>query len=1051
MRKLLYIFYLISLLLAAGCSVDEPRMMPGADGNTTINLLIPSSEMALANTRGVSTPHGDRLADEAKIHTLAVVGFNSNNRHFFFELTSDMAEEVDNVYRSYKLSVEPGTYSLYVFANYGDLFSGNTSLLNKLKADGEDTTLENTIKNLPYTFSSLPSTGAGLPMAGTASASPSEGQNLQVRVDLKFLCSKVRLTVIYQDQNASLAVGNHDAVKVAEKVSCFEGVNVTGVNYSTKTGIGSPVKYALNDEDKDRSFDNWVKRYENINDDPVEKLAGNGETSSETCFAWQNTVYLPENLSTSAENQTYLNLQLGGKTQRINIGCDSDDNSHNSNTGGQLKRGNFYDIVAVVKADGDITYSWKVIKWEAELISVQLAGISRLFLAKTKIDTVSGEYPVEFYYESDAPNLIFSSTQYDGKDLFQITEDKDNQVIKVAVHPDQPLGNLITAEGMGFWVISGSIQKFVAVTKVDLRRYLRLLPESNNVMIRNIVNEPSYSTYYEFSTNSTGLSLTIEKLSNDNTSKGYAAATGNDPAKGVTIQVLNADRSKALTEEKEFKTIADVNTLLATIPQDTKAGVIKITIYDPTDPDYFAKDISAEFKATADGISTPKKAELRISPNPTVYTIHFKAINDGTWSSPHIYVYQPLEYDGLPVYDQQKSGYDERAYNWLEYSFTGNRAFKGWKSDGGDIADLTGTPRTIYTADGTPVEGYSVDWNDGHADIEKDNYYTTVTLVDKSKSYCTDCQSSPKPSWPGMGMTKEEDGWWKIEIPLLAKPDKALVMFANDHSRKEGDYERQRYPGQGVPGIPLPNYSDREAWYLYDADRGGANCSFSDDRRDAYPALPEQTLVVRIPTNDLEGQEYLYFRDGKDNHAYFGDYNNCIKANGTKDGYIYWKVKIALTRKVEPAEAITKSNSSGTEGEYKYNMNGCIKETSSSLKKAYGADILYTVTKYKYVIKGDAFDGGWDKNYDLTWTGTDWKIEGLATTNNKNFGIVKLNYSSGDQADYFTTENKSNTSVGIGTYKCASKGDSDNNFWTTVSGDLNYYFNPITKQLTISR
>lgn len=825
-NKALYTLLAAGLLTLGACSTDEPMTLPGADGSTAIDLLIPAPDMAHANTRAVDNAHGDRLASEGTISRLAVVGFYKEGtalRHFYTEFTQDQATAVNDVYRSYRLNVVPAEYTLYVLGNIDMASSG---LLNELKGTATASDLESRVAAMTYAYDALPQASAGLPMARKTSATVAEHQQKQVVVQMEYLCAKVRMTVLYNNAYGSTKPFAIDAMDVCDAYSPTGIFNPsTGAGKKTFTDAGTGAHYRWDAPDAEQELDYWTAMPAE-GDDPLDKFSEKLTGDSWTRFAYQNTVYIPE-CKGKGGDATHLLLNAGDLKARINIGCDNA--THTDNLPGDIERGNFYDVVAMVDG-GEVTYSYRVAPWTVQNMAVQLAGQSRLFLSQTSIEMMDGDNPVEIYYESDAPMLTFDipTVKYEGMTeelpLFEVRENKRDHLLVVTINPDLPINTQIM-EGTGFWVISGNITKFVEVKKVDLRPYLRLLPTAQSVSVGNIANEAYYRVYFDYATNAEGLSMKLASYTNTNRSKDYTDATG------LYLEICGSDSvpvTRKMTLAAGLDLMAADNLLPGKVyPND---GFIRMTLQDPTNSNYYAKQIKATFNATVANDAAPaRNAELTIEPNPTVYTIHFKAINGVEWGYTHIYVYQALYMtDGYPVFGS--SG--DSNINWIEYSFTGNRAFKGWKSEGGTIDDLTFEPTNFNDGGGSPVKGYHVgsSWGDpGKNEGIGDAYYNRVTLIDYTQSDCSDCkQNKLNNLWPGMGMTKEEDGWWKIELPLLAKPGSALIMFNNGH------YEGARYPASGVPGIPLPDYSDREAWYLLDQARGGDKCSFSDDPRESY-------------------------------------------------------------------------------------------------------------------------------------------------------------------------------------------------------------------------
>lgn len=877
-RKFLHTFFTICMTLGGvslltGCSDEDIPYMPGADGRTTLNLLIPSTQMAYANTRAeeiANTAHGEKTADEGKIKTLAVIGFyteNNNTEKFYAELTNETATTVDAVYRSYKIAVKPAPYNLYVLANIDVPQTLKDNLKDKNYSKVSE--LEDAVKLLSYSYTTgsgssttlnLPTANNGLPMAANVKAQLSEGENKNVVIPLEFVCAKVRLSVIYDKafgETAKFQITGSQLSDIYSPTTIFPDADNdatlgTGNKIAGPFALPTVSHYPLTTEEANMTLPQWLdysdSKYSSSNPDPLDKLATGKQaltgTSGWTQFGWQQTAYIPQCVGKSADDITTLTLKTPKGDKSIKIGCDAEGHT------GKIERGNFYDIVAMVTAGGDVTVQWKVESWTPVDMAVYLAGMSNLYLAETHIcksepTALSGANPVEIAYETTGPALSFDIPSVDLSQLdpnitgtmplFSVEEDSDNGVIRVTINPHLPddlvyQGDISDKVDNSFWVISGNIRKQVVVDYIDLSKYLRILPKDMNLSISNISSTQTAPTYYfDYATNAANESTPLDLILTEYTN-GNSIQYGKDDqhTSGVYLTVCDANKV-ALTKPIPMTVgtsinLTDTSYLLDNITEIPDDGYIGLTILNPSDPHAFAKTISGTILAEAGGLSA--QAEFTINPVPLVYTIHFQTSE--TWELPHVYVYQPLEYNGYEVY-----GYSNgKNLNWLEYSFTGNMAFVGWMKDGGNETNLSGNPVSLTDGGGSAVTGYlKSDWGDPGLQktfMDSKKYNKGVTLVDKSKSGCTSCRTAPNLLYPGYGMYLETiagQDWWTVELPLLAKPGKALVMFSDTHNGK--DDKEHRYPAGGVPGIPLPNYSDREAWFYYNPN--DADHEFTDN------------------------------------------------------------------------------------------------------------------------------------------------------------------------------------------------------------------------------
>lgn len=873
MRKLRHIFSFIlpALLLLSSCS-DEPYITPPGvkgDGSTILNLMVPSASMAreYGKKRGATATRADHMeyaelaAGEAYIGSLSVMAFYNDHdgerRHFLAELSNFNAEPIDDIYLSYPLNVPAGSYDLYICANV-DIPADIKNRLKDLESDSD--TLEEDVQKI--NLSELPTLADGLPMFCHKQIDVEEGNETRAEAQLNFACAKVRLTVLYNSSSAdgddafSKSLGADKKMQMtgltAKNVYTYSPLfadggtrNATAATYdkSVSNVAASEGHYPLSLSSSEIS--NLSTYPSNGQVDPLDGIPNNPFTAAELPkekFAYQAVCYLPECSGiTNASYRTSLNLgaSLEGVEQdpyEFELGC-FNQGAEISDCGPGLQRGHMYDIIARIVEGGQVVVAWRDFGWNPVDLSVTLAGNNALRLGKTKIAEVTGEKPGYVLYETKSPTLTLTSDVADnGQPYFLLYQNRATGTIEVRVNP--ALGKTGVIENIGFWVQAGNIRKYVLVEKLDLTNYVTITPASQTIYISSIANEKEYQMDFQYGTNMDDIVLSLSSVSNGNTNT-FKDASG-EPRFYATIRTFDGEDYYTLTKEIEIKN-GQINLSSYLKNADDvypQGGLVTITIKDPTQQSFYAKEISGKITITAkkDGDTKSATASFNIKPNATVYTVHFKAIGsdnfnwDGTGSeAPHMYAYQPLEYkDRLVLSSQDNNG------NWIEYSFTGKVAFKGWKEDGGDVDNLSSYSSIDYW--GTTIEAYKV-WGNALAngDFPTDKY-NVVELLPSSftdKITCSACKDARKQKWPGVEMQAEGNGWYKVELPLLAKPNKTLIMFAKGHNNGD-NYEPYRYPGNQVPGIALPDYPGREAWYLYDKDKGGASCSFSDYPRESY-------------------------------------------------------------------------------------------------------------------------------------------------------------------------------------------------------------------------
>lgn len=983
--------------LVSSCAVDEPFTLSDdwQDG-TTLDILIPSTSLARRSgmTRADNPySHSDGAAvaeNEGKIKTLTIIAFytgkDNAKHHFYREVNPEEGVATGEAYVKYAFYVEPGDYKVYVLGN----INLGSSILSALKSDlqkdnPEEDDLEARVKNLAHLYVDdkgnyvAPTTTDGLPMATVVPKTVKENESNAITANMEFLCAKVRLSVIYDNaygekfQINDVTGSNLYPASFLFPDELKEGTTFSDEKYTTPLTstdvMATSAHYTLSDDIQKATLSELAAIPESGEADKLDFSASDllSLLPAES-FVWQGVAYLPEYLGKSGSDRT--TLTVNGKNDHsyeFKLGCEAGDSNYDGD-GINLQRGHYYDIVAKVADSGEVTFAWDFMAWTPENLSVQLSGNTELYLGQTVIDSMTGEDVVEIAYSTTAPRLTFESqiNEEYGVAYFILKQNTTDGTIQVSVNPNLPNGEY---DDVYFWVYAGSIKKKVVVNIVRVSDYLRFLPAEQVVYISQIANETSHYIYFEFATNIDGLNLSIESVTNENTNKN-----------NFTVAVCDLDENQTLIESfgvvsasQNFISsgkISDTNTTI-------KGGYIRFEIDNPTDVSSFSKEIVVNMKATATGDNgtLSETTKLRIIPNALKYTIHFKAVNgsvtdsDGNptvlsqsnaaWDYPHIYVYQPLEYNGYPVYGNTKD--KDYKINWLEYSFTGRLAFKGWVKDGGVVADITDRQvGSVKIAGNNYVQGYTLDsdWDDpGQADDYKNDnnkarYNSDINLLGNFETSCTKCESDIKTLWPGIGMQKEEDGWWKIELPMLAKPGKALVMFtaSHDHDGKDAN----RYPTDGYPGIPLPNYADCEAWYLYDEALGGDNCSFSDDRRDSYPAAPvipdiTESIVLRAPKNssDTYISSTLYIWDI--NGSKLLDAHPGTAASTSSDGNYYcWSFSYTHQQTVSINDLIsgflfTNGDSNTTNSDISWSGHHS-EVTDATTKDLYGSpDRLFTI------------------------------------------------------------------------------------------------------------
>ena len=379
---------------------------------------------------------------------------------------------------------------------------------------------------------------------------------------------------------------------------------------------------------------------------------------------------------------------------------------------------------------------------------------------------------------------------------------------------------------------------------------------------------------------------------------------------------------------------------------DTGMGTLTVTLDEPYEPANFPVEQTLTFDYSASytwGIKTWSDTDqslVRIIPNAQTYRLHFRPVDD-SWTNPHIYVYEPLyapdgtevlitggrgliyngqkkDFWGTPNADVNNPKNDLLGENALQYSFTGKRTFLGWQGEGGTIE----TPKTYYYNgnehywDGDYYFSLKYlqfdNWNNGNGAQSAYNWDIDY-VAQEFRNECSECNmSAPKghnnvdtenPSdgynykWPGVAMKEdpENPGWFYFDLPALAKPGKALIMFAEGHDGPKGTVEEckpKRYPAHMVPGVPLYDYADKDGWFLYDYLKGDDN-GFVDDK----PEIADlQTTTYRIHVPSGNKGIHVWIENGNNDTAItqWADAQNGNLLNDSEGAYFEFTIKGSL-------------------------------------------------------------------------------------------------------------------------------------------------------------
>ena len=752
------------MIAAPSCSDDTDLPAVSTDGDTVITLHVPNPSVAESSRSRAAgddpAPSDDITTAEGAIKSLWLLAYDTKgSNHVVKQLQS--SGEVSSGYTTYSIQFTPGSYRFYVVANIDSYIDKSVSAA----------TAEDELKAMILRFSpeKLPNLADGLPMAclhdeideadadGIVTIAP--GEKKQVHADMRFLCAKVRYTILFNNTNGGFSYDTFGDHSIS-----FTGASATGV-------IASTTLLPAESSSTEGSFD--------LDKVPLESVDYVDETVT---GAWQGTVYLPENLSTEKKSLTtlLLNATLDGSEAalRYTITLPSPEKVTSTEKPGSLQRGHFYDLTGRVTSLGDrLDLTAEVKDWTLLQLVYDIHGPYFLHVEKTEVKVQSGVETL-IKYDTDAGELQFESDKLDDKDLFvfsTVTGEDGEKYISVNVNPEIP-ASYREVESY-FYIKAANLRKRIEVKPARLNPFLNVTPTEIEINVREYISSGEYSAEIpiSFTTNLDNVEIS-----------GF----------GAWDSSISLDGDKTTTE---------------------KTGTNNLLLTGMNGGDFWKSEhtLTLTYTATTGGTRIEETVTITVKPNILDYIIHFHAPTN--WTTPHIYVYQCLQfpadladYNGIPYSDRRSKpvGYDGD-HAALEYAFTSKIAFKGWFGYGGpEINDPYGDGKyenSFFVFNGT---SYNASLSDSDGRYHKNMDFSSDHR--KKIEACSYCKDGNNDLYPGICMIDEGNGWWKYTLTGIATPGKALIMFGDGHTYKD---VMNRYPGKDEVGIPLFDYPSREGWF----------------------------------------------------------------------------------------------------------------------------------------------------------------------------------------------------------------------------------------------
>lgn len=367
-KKLIYFLPLIYILGISllSCSDELATERVGGAGELTegITLYIPGvtrlgeSNQASYGTRAGKIPLGTGEAECKYLHLLAINSADGTVKAYDLK---NMSATSDDGYSVYKLLLDKGNYFFYLLGNIVDYLPGGIEAIDS--KDNIDNALlnfgnlasENVLQlgNLPMACLAQDMRyGNDKSLAGDNALEIKADESISIYADLKFLCSKVRYTLLLDMESEDCEIKTADVDFVGVKAD-----NVQTLAYINGTQTVSEPEYL--DVKLEGLTINAVEYpeegspYFNISEateepEPLTPKESDFKYTDESQRAWQGIAYLPENLN--KERTTQLLFTVTGTEVK------TDEDAYSLSIGsedGVIERGKNYDVVAkVVKSEG---------------------------------------------------------------------------------------------------------------------------------------------------------------------------------------------------------------------------------------------------------------------------------------------------------------------------------------------------------------------------------------------------------------------------------------------------------------------------------------------------------------------------------------------------------------------------------------------------------------------------------------------------------------------------------------------------------------------------
>lgn len=826
------------LLVTVSCSDELGGERAPISSESNLHVLVPT----VLSSRGTRTddasglPTYNATVDECQINDLTLYAFpvptgNGNDGKLLVEtLPAPLATMmVEPNVANYQLTIEPGTYHIYVVANMNKVLSGKNI---QTEDDLKDIVLGYGVgaepgmpvsTNIPMIYEPKDVNGKII----DKKIEKGGDKYTEVAANLKFTCVKVKLNLI-MDPTASdnlydksysitdivaqkLTPSTHllwDGKFTQKDVTSEYATGMDNTIYSSSsTGEASTGRYyqngeyTINEDNKDVANEDVVKIADAYKD------KGTPIPANFKQWLFQGTYYLPERYISNVKEQS--ELKINGIVNNSNKNQYTIKLGHKQNASDALPtfpRGTYYEITGKLKSYGDMDLDcdvkvddWKPVEINADFYHTTLwVNKAEAEVSSTKSDTIS--------YKSSETVVDFGciDTKTVGEtnqDIIVVTKRDGNNII-FGINPDIPIDKFPKnsagkREGIArVYLMANNIKKYINV-HYDVTPYFKVSPK--NVVIYWDIDPDGKQVlekHFVVETNLGGLKA-YQNINGTQikVSSGSTVNVGGDAPSRLEINYTNEP-----VEEEGIKVYGKYVMKVKETKDPKTTTVYNFTLFP-------LNNISGDEVAS-------QEVTVTVKPKFGPYRIYMRAINNicnwdgnesGTANLDVVFAEQKTEYTG-----EDGSYNDTYNFNWYD-GWTDKDVSKNENSEDNKRIQNGRHHMYMYTQLGE---------NDNNSTTVKDDAYVWIFSE----------------KFPGDQMTGDVNnaGWYYKDMPFNAnskyaenkaegttkqiKPGQTLVIFGTgeNHGNGKTGCTPHRFPHTMDPGIPLFNYEDCEGWYLYD-------------------------------------------------------------------------------------------------------------------------------------------------------------------------------------------------------------------------------------------